>query len=98
VQPTSAIEAMANETEPVPILTPGIEPTTGESHSPPSSPPTKGVWSTKSGSTPTKEEKDVFLDNGTKKTEELSHVNSRSSEGRKRIVVVGLGMVGIAFM
>jgi nitrite reductase (NAD(P)H) len=89
---------MANETEPVPILTPGIEPTSGESHSPPSSLPTKGVWEIKNGQTSNKEGEDVGVEAASGKKERTSDYGFPKGEARKKLVVVGLGMVGVAFM
>ncbi|KAF2742117.1 nitrite reductase [Sporormia fimetaria CBS 119925] len=88
---------MSSETEPLPILTPGIEPTSGQSHSPPSSFSAPGVWagakkglSTHSGSNDLKDD----IHHLTKK---LSAAPGEGG-GKKTIVVVGLGMVGIAFI
>lgn len=86
---------MANETEPIAILTPGIEPTSGDSHSPPSSLPTKGVWEVKDGQGM---EKKGGVEVSSEKKEQPADYGFPKSKGRKKIVVVGLGMVGVAFM
>lgn len=90
------------ETEP--IHTPGFEPTSMQSHSPPDSPPHNPTWGEKSA-------KDAKLPVGQLNDPEVSRLPEKLEEARKeevteinvgpkrkRIVVVGLGMVGIAFM
>jgi nitrite reductase (NAD(P)H) len=88
---------MAGE-DPEPILTPGIEPTSGGSHSPPAS-----YWDTmtaKGGNISSSDWNDAEANKLPEKVEELSLKGElpKPEEGRKRIVVVGLGMVGISFM
>lgn len=92
-------------TEPEPILTPGVEPSSMESHSPPSSPPRNPTWGTK-------DMKDAKLSNQEWNDPEVNRLPEKIQEldkegaaeiangepKRKRLVVVGLGMVGIAFM
>lgn len=82
---------MSSDTHPIPILTPGIEPTSGESHSPPSSFPIKGLW-------PSGKEEDAQSNLISVDPKQLPGGGTPGNETRKRMVVVGLGMVGIAFM
>ncbi|KAJ4354212.1 uncharacterized protein N0V89_005946 [Didymosphaeria variabile] len=89
------------ETEP--IHTPGLEPSSMQSHSPPESPPHNPTWGEK-------EAKDAKLPVGQLNDPEVNTLPERVEEAqrengteaneakRKRIVVVGLGMVGIAFI
>lgn len=85
-----------------PIHTPGLEPTSMQSHSPPTSPPHNPTWGEK-------EAKDVKLLSGQLNDPEVDRIPEKVAEvqeaginvdepRRKKIVVVGLGMVGIAFM
>ncbi|KAF9729165.1 hypothetical protein PMIN06_000071 [Paraphaeosphaeria minitans] len=87
-----------------PIHTPGFEPTSMQSHSPPDSPPHNPTW----GDTPAK---DAKLPVGQSNDPEVNMLPEKIEESqkeevadttvepkRKRIVVVGLGMVGIAFI
>lgn len=87
-----------------PIPTPGIEPTSMDSYSPPTSPPQNPMWGDKDA----KDAKLAEHENDAEVTklpeilqeaqkEEVAVAETRE-KGRKRIVVVGLGMVGIAFM
>lgn len=90
------------ETEP--IHTPGFEPSSMQSHSPPDSPPHNPTW----GDKPAKDAKlpvgqlnDPEANKLPEKTDEANKEGVTEVEAdpkRKRIVVVGLGMVGIAFM
>lgn len=91
---------MASDSDPIPILTPGVEPTSGGSHSPPSSFFSgEPVWGDKG-----KE----YWDGTRNETEDANKLAEKAehskdggipkSEGRKRVVVVGLGMVGVSFM
>ncbi|KAF2245599.1 nitrite reductase [Trematosphaeria pertusa] len=89
------------EPEPEPIPTPGVEPTSMEPHSPPSSPPRNPTW----GSKDTKDAKlpskwnDAAGNQLPGKMEQMQLAGDMNGEAkRKRIVVVGLGMVGIAFI
>lgn len=96
--------------EPDPIPTPGLEPSSMESHSPPPSPPQNPTWGAKDAGA-AKElysgDKGVGVNEVAEKVEEVrksgeeGEVKERAEvkEGkRKRVVVVGLGMVGVAFM
>jgi nitrite reductase (NAD(P)H) len=86
---------MSSESEPIPIFTPGIEPTSGEAHSPPSSFfPNEGVWGVKEDSDAKKPEVGNLPEN----SEPMAEEERPKSDKRKKVVVVGLGMVGIAFM
>jgi nitrite reductase (NAD(P)H) len=82
--------------EPVPIITEGIEPSSGEAHSPPG---VQATWGSKDGSISNKEWNDVEANKLPEKVAELeSKGEINDTPTRKKIVVVGLGMVGIAFM
>jgi nitrite reductase (NAD(P)H) len=83
-------------TETVPIVTQGIEPTSGESHSPPG---VTATWGSKDGNISNREWNDAEANKLPEKVAELE-ANGKldGAHPRKRIVVVGLGMVGIAFM
>ncbi|KAF2684246.1 nitrite reductase [Lentithecium fluviatile CBS 122367] len=90
------------ETEPIP--TPGVEPTSMQSHSPPSSPPRNPTWGDK-GTKDGKVMNEEFIEPQVKGVpEEMEEVDGdivKVEDGerrRKRVVVVGLGMVGIAFI
>lgn len=90
---------MSSEAEPQPIFTPGVEPTSGKSHSPASSLPSKGVWEMKGGNISNSDWNDAEANKLPEKVEEMkTNGELPKGEGRKRVVVVGLGMVGIAFM
>jgi nitrite reductase (NAD(P)H) len=90
--------------EPEPIPTPGVEPTSMESHSPPASPPRNPTWGekdTKEGEKVTEEWVEPEVKVIPDKVEQAQSDNIPVENGetrRKKIVVVGLGMVGIAFM
>jgi nitrite reductase (NAD(P)H) len=88
-----------------PIHTPGLEPTSMQLQSPPGSPPQNPTWGDK------KEAKDPKLPVGQLNDPEIKRLPGKMEEAeeehvpdvnneakRKRVVVVGLGMVGIAFM
>jgi nitrite reductase (NAD(P)H) len=86
------------ETEP--IVTQGIEPSSGESHSPPGERHVTATWGSKDGNMSNAEWNDPEANKLPEKVAELEkkgEIPSSNSE-RKKIVVVGLGMVGIAFM
>ncbi|KAF2472991.1 nitrite reductase [Lindgomyces ingoldianus] len=85
--------------DPIPVLTPGIEPTSGESHSPPSSLPSNPNWGAKAANMSNSEWNNTEANTLPEKVEEMAlkeELPKRTE--RKRIVVVGLGMVGIAFI
>ncbi|KAH7128652.1 hypothetical protein B0J11DRAFT_275865 [Dendryphion nanum] len=84
--------------DPVPILTPGVEPTSGESHSPPSYFPESNM---KGANISNSDWNDAEANKLPEKVEqlELNGELPKPEEGaRKKLVVVGLGMVGIAFI
>jgi nitrite reductase (NAD(P)H) len=82
-----------------PIVTPGVEPSSGESHSPPGERHVTATWGSKDGNMSNAEWNDPEANKLPEKVEELEKKGEINSEGkRKKIVVVGLGMVGIAFM
>lgn len=88
------------ETEPVPIFTQGIDPTSNKSHSDSDS-PVHGTWGSKDGNISNSEWNDPEANKLPEKVEELEkkgEIKDTPPEARKKIVVVGLGMVGIAFM
>jgi nitrite reductase (NAD(P)H) len=85
------------DTEIEPIVTPGLEPTSGGTHSPPTQSPAGG---TKGLNTSNAEWNDIEANKLPEKVKELE-LNGElppSDEKRKRVVIVGLGMVGISFM
>lgn len=85
--------------ETVPIITQGIEPTSGESHSPPGDRHVSATWGSKDGNISNAEWNDPEANKLPEKVAELEKKGEINSNGeRKKIVVVGLGMVGIAFM
>jgi nitrite reductase (NAD(P)H) len=82
-----------------PIVTPGVEPSSGESHSPPGERHVTATWGSKDGNMSNAEWNDPEANKLPEKVKELEKKGEINSEGkRKKIVVVGLGMVGIAFM
>jgi nitrite reductase (NAD(P)H) len=90
---------MSSETVPEPVLTPGVEPTSGESHSPPASLPNDGIWDMKGKNVSNRDWNDAEANKLPEKVEEMDKKDELPKDTkRKRIVVVGLGMVGIAFM
>lgn len=84
--------------EPIPVLTLGVEPSSGQSHSPPSSLPNEGIWGIKLEKTPKVNGEVVELGKPPEEVKQPTDAQLPKSGGRKRIVVVGLGMVGISFM
>jgi nitrite reductase (NAD(P)H) len=85
------------ETEP--IVTQGIEPSSGESHSPPGNRHVTATWGSKDGNISNAEWNDPEANKLPEKVAELEKKGEINDQHpRKRIVVVGLGMVGIAFM
>ena len=87
------------ETEP--IVTQGIEPSSGESHSPPGDRHITATWGSKDGNISNAEWNDAEANKLPEKVADLEkkgEINDTPKELRKKIVVVGLGMVGIAFM
>jgi nitrite reductase (NAD(P)H) len=88
-----------SETEPVLIVTQGLDPTSGTSHSESDS-PVHGTWGSKDGNISNSEWNDPEANKLPEKVEKLEkkgEVND-APHARKKVVVVGLGMVGIAFM
>jgi nitrite reductase (NAD(P)H) len=82
-----------------PIVTPGVEPSSGESHSPPGERHVTATWGSKDGNMSNAEWNDPEANKLPGKVKELEKKGEINGEGkRKKIVVVGLGMVGIAFM
>ena len=85
--------------EAAPILTQGIEPSSGESHSPPGERSVTATWGSKDGNISNAEWNDAEANKLPEKVAELEKKGEISdTPARKRVVVVGLGMVGIAFM
>lgn len=85
-----------SDSEPVPVLTPGVEPTSGGTHSPPSLSPVGG---TKGLNTSNAEWNDPEANKLPEKVEEMALNGELPKDAkRKRVVIVGLGMVGISFM
>lgn len=85
--------------ETAPIITQGIEPTSGESHSPPGDRHVSATWGSKDGNISNAEWNDPEANKLPGQVAELEKKGEINSNGeRKKIVVVGLGMVGIAFM
>ncbi|KAF2279181.1 nitrite reductase [Westerdykella ornata] len=89
---------MSSDTHPIPILTPGIEPTSGESHSPPSFFPMETVWPSKQSDLAKPPPGEVQPNGISLDLKPVRPTNLPDGTRRKRIVVVGLGMVGIAFI
>lgn len=85
--------------EPSPIITNGIEPSSGQSHSPTGEHGVQATWGSKDGSISNKEWNDPEANKLPEKVAEL-RINGEIDDNhkRKKIVVVGLGMVGIAFV
>ncbi|EDP89920.1 hypothetical protein SNOG_20064 [Parastagonospora nodorum SN15] len=82
-----------------PIITQGIEPSSGESHSPPGERHVSATWGSKDGNISNAEWNDPEANKLPEKVAELEKKGEINQDGqRKKIVVVGLGMVGIAFM
>jgi nitrite reductase (NAD(P)H) len=88
-----------NMAETEPIVTHGIEPASGESHSPPGNRHVTATWGSKDGNISNAEWNDPEANKLPEKVAELEKKGEiNDNHPRKRIVVVGLGMVGIAFM
>lgn len=87
-------------TETEPILTHGVEPATGESHTPPGDRHITATWGSKDGNISNREWNDAEANKLPEKVADLESKGMVNHDGhsRKRIVVVGFGMVGIAFM
>lgn len=88
------------EIEPTPIVTHGFDPKSGTSHSESES-PVHGTWGSKDGNISNSEWNDAEANKLPERVEELEkkgEINDTPPQARKKIVVVGLGMVGIAFM
>lgn len=88
-----------------PVHTPGVEPTSMQSQSPPDSPPRNPTWGekdAKDAKLPVGQLNDPEVNRLPEKVEEAQKENTTKinpgESNRKKIVVVGLGMVGIAFM
>ncbi|KAF2793454.1 nitrite reductase [Melanomma pulvis-pyrius CBS 109.77] len=85
-----------SDSEPVPVLTPGVEPTSGGTHSPPSLSPVGG---TKGLNTSNAEWNDPEANKLPEKLERMVLNGELPKDTkRKRVVIVGLGMVGISFI
>ena len=85
--------------ETVPIVTEGIEPSSGESHSPPGERHITATWGSKDGSISNSQWNDAEANKLPEKVADLEEENEINDDHpRQKIVVVGLGMVGIAFM
>jgi nitrite reductase (NAD(P)H) len=85
--------------ETVPIVTQGIEPSSGESHSPPGEHGVSATWGSKDGNISNAEWNDAEANKLPEKVAQLQEKGEiHDNHKRKKIVVVGLGMVGIAFM
>jgi len=85
------------ETEP--IVTQGIEPSSGESHSPPGDRHVTATWGSKDGNISNAEWNDAEANKLPEKVADLEKKGEINDQHpRKKIVVVGLGMVGIAFI
>jgi nitrite reductase (NAD(P)H) len=85
------------ETEP--IVTHGIEPSSGDSHSPPGEHGVTATWGSKDGNMSNAEWNDPEANKLPEKVVELEKKGEINGDHKqKKIVVVGLGMVGIAFM
>jgi nitrite reductase (NAD(P)H) len=81
-----------------PILTQGVEPNSGGAHSPPIE-AKKDHWDMKGGNISNADWNDAEANKLPEKVQELeSEGELPKTQGRKRVVVVGLGMVGVAFM
>lgn len=82
-----------------PILTQGIEPASGQPHSPPGEHHVQATWGSKDGNISNSEWNDAEANQLPEKVAEMERKGEIDDRHpRKRIVVVGLGMVGIAFM
>lgn len=92
------------EAEPPAIITQGLDPKSGGSHSAShseSDSPVHGTWGSKNGNISNAEWNDPEANKLPEKIEELEkkgEIRDTPPQARKKVVVVGLGMVGIAFM
>ncbi|KAF1926988.1 nitrite reductase [Didymella exigua CBS 183.55] len=91
------------ETESAAIITQGLDPKSGTSHSEHSEPgsPVHGTWGSKDGNISNAEWNDPEankLPETVADLEKKGKVNDTPQWARKKVVVVGLGMVGIAFI
>lgn len=92
------------ESEPAAIMTQGLDPKSGASHSASQSEadsPVHGTWGSKDGNISNSEWNDPEANKLPEKVEELEkkgEIPDTPKQERKKVVVVGLGMVGIAFM
>jgi nitrite reductase (NAD(P)H) len=85
--------------ETMPIITQGIEPSSGETHSPPGEHGVHATWGSKDGNISNAEWNDAEANKLPEKVAELEKNGEiNGNHKRKKVVVVGLGMVGIAFM
>lgn len=85
--------------ETLPIITQGIEPSSGQSHSPPGEHSVHATWGSKDGNISNTEWNDPEANKLPEKVADMEKKGEISDHHpRKRVVVVGLGMVGIAFM
>lgn len=95
--PGNCLDTKMAETEP--IIMQGIEPSSGESHSPPGDRHITATWGSKDGSISNRQWNDVEANRLPEKVVVLESKGMINQDHpRKRIVVVGFGMVGIAFM
>ncbi|KAF2204071.1 hypothetical protein GQ43DRAFT_469398 [Delitschia confertaspora ATCC 74209] len=85
---------------PEPTLTIGVEPSSGQTHSPPQSPitPAKAMEGANISNSDWNDAEANKLPETVEKMEEKGELPKESESKRKRVVVVGLGMVGIAFI
>ena len=89
--------------EPAAIITQGLDPKSGTEHSEhsESESPVHGTWGSKDGNISNAEWNDAEANKLPEKVEELEKKNEiphPPQSARKKVVVVGLGMVGISFM
>lgn len=89
--------------EPAAIITQGLDPKSGTSHSEhsESESPVHGTWGSKDGNISNAEWNDAEANKLPEKVAELERkgeINDTPESARKKVVVVGLGMVGISFM
>lgn len=83
----------------LPLLTQGIEPVSGESYSPPGERHVQATWGSKDGNISNTEWNDPEANRLPEKVAELEKKGElNNSHPRRRVVVVGLGMVGVAFI
>lgn len=85
-------------TDALPVIH-GIDPNSGESYSPPGERHVQATWGSKDGNVSNAEWNDAEANKLPEKVAELRKKGQINDQhARKRVVVVGLGMVGIAFM